>query len=115
MLSPRTARQLFHSAVTPVVDYCNTIWGHARRTQLGLLNRIQRVGAQAVTGAFATVATAVAEAEASIKPIAQRINEKFIRWWTDLATLPINHPLKMLRVGSTQRFISPLQRIKKQV
>ena len=73
MLSPKIARQLFHSAVTPVVDYGNTIWSHTRRMQLGLLNRVQRIGAQAVTGAFATVATAVGEAEASIKPIAQRI------------------------------------------
>ena len=68
-LSPTVARQLFHSAVTLTVDYGNTIWGHARRGQLGLLNRIQKIGAQAVTGVFATIATAVGEAEASIKPI----------------------------------------------
>ena len=115
MLSPKVARQLFHSTVAPVIDYASTIWSHARRVQLGLLNRIQKIGAQAVTGAFTTAATAVIEAEASIKPISQRIQDKAIRWWTDLATLPINHPLRSLRLGNTKRFISPLQRIQREM
>lgn len=40
MLSPRVARQLFHSTVAPIIDYASTIWSRARCTHLGLLNRI---------------------------------------------------------------------------
>jgi hypothetical protein len=115
MLSPRVARQLFHSAVIPVVDYANTVWMHAGQRHLGPLNRIQRIGGQAVTGAFSTVATAVVEAEASIQSINTRNKEKIIRWWTDLATLPENHPLRRLRLRDTRRFTSPLQRIKREM
>ena len=69
MLSPTAARQLFQATVIPVVDYASIIWVHARQFHIGLLNRIQRIGAQVITGAFTTVATAIAEAEASIKPL----------------------------------------------
>ena len=108
MLSPTAARQLFQATVTPVVDYASTIWVHARQFHIGLLNRIQRIGAQAITGAFTTVATAIAEAEASIKPLRQRIWQKAIRWWIDIATLPQNHPLNRIKIRNTRRFQSPL-------
>lgn len=61
------------------------------------------------------MATAVAEAEAYIKPITKRIQEKVVNWWTDLVTLPTNHPLKTLRVGQAGRFTSPLQRIRREM
>ncbi|KAJ6078154.1 Transposon I factor [Penicillium canescens] len=64
-LSPATARQLFSSTVAPVVDYASNVWMHAFKNQnMGPINRVQRVGAQAIVGTFLTVATGVAEAEA---------------------------------------------------
>jgi hypothetical protein len=66
-LSPATARQLFTSTVTPVVDYASNVWMHAFKDKaVGPINRVQRVGAQAIVGTFLTVATSVAEAEAHI-------------------------------------------------
>ena len=62
LVSPSTARQLFGATVAPVVDYASNVWMYAcGHKGMALMNRIQRIGAQAVTGAFRTVATAVAE------------------------------------------------------
>ena len=68
-LAPATARQLFNSTVAPVLDYASNVWQHAFKDKLvGPINRVQRVGAQAIDGTFLTAATGVAEAEAHIKP-----------------------------------------------
>jgi hypothetical protein len=40
------------------------------------MNRVQRIGAQAITGAFRTVATAIGEAEASIRTVRKRHAER---------------------------------------
>ncbi|OQE67429.1 hypothetical protein PENNAL_c0172G09561, partial [Penicillium nalgiovense] len=66
-LTPASARQLFTSTVAPVVDYASNVWMHACKDRaMGPINRVQRVGAQALVGTFLTVATRVAEAEAHI-------------------------------------------------
>ncbi|KAJ5921578.1 Transposon I factor [Penicillium verhagenii] len=66
-LSPATARQLFTSTVAPVVDYASNVWMHACKDKaMGPINRVQRVGAQAIVSTFLTVATSIAEAEAHI-------------------------------------------------
>jgi hypothetical protein len=73
MLAPRTAGQLFTATVAPTMDYASTVWTYAcGPKQLSWLNRAQKTGAQAITGAFRTVAIVVAEAEASIPTIKER-------------------------------------------
>jgi hypothetical protein len=50
-----------------VVDYAFSVWMHTCTDKaIGPINRVQRVGAQAIAGTFLTVATSVAEAEAHI-------------------------------------------------
>ncbi|EED20855.1 norsolorinic acid reductase, putative [Talaromyces stipitatus ATCC 10500] len=57
------------ATVAPVADYASNVWMHACKAKgTQYLNRMQKQGAIAVTGAFRTVATAVAEAEAGIQP-----------------------------------------------
>ena len=74
---PSRARQLFICIVTPVIDYAMVVWKHAYNTRaMVTFNRVQRVGAQAITGVFATVSTVIAEAEAYLKPIRVRHAEK---------------------------------------
>jgi hypothetical protein len=64
-LSPSTAQQLFASIVAPVVDYASNVWRHAFKDKLvGPINRVQRIGAQAIVGTLLIVATIIAEAEA---------------------------------------------------
>ncbi len=94
-LTPATARQLFTSTVVPVVDYASNVWMHAFKDKLiGPINRVQRVGAQAIVGTFMTVATSVAEAEACIAPVQDRFWRRIIKLWTDVHTLPDTNPLR---------------------
>ncbi|KAJ5101079.1 hypothetical protein N7456_007131 [Penicillium angulare] len=94
-LSPATARQLFTSTVAPVVDYASNVWMHACKDKaMGPINRVQRVGAQAIVGTFLTVATSVAEAEAHIATARHRFWRRAVKMWTDMHTLPETNPLR---------------------
>lgn len=111
-LSPTTARLLYVSTVAPVMDYASNVWVH--RVQTGPppeMNRVQNIGAQAITGSFRTVATAVAEAEASIQTIQLRLSKRATSLWTCLRTLPDTNPLSRLGLRYFRRFTSPLERI----
>ena len=111
MVSPSTARQLFGSTVAPVVDYASNIWMHAcGSAAMASLNRVQRVGAQAITGAFRTVAVAVAETEASIRTVRERHADRATKLWVDLHTLPRTNPLSRISTTVCRRFTSPLQK-----
>jgi hypothetical protein len=114
-LSPSTARQLFTSTVTPVVDYASNIWMHAFKDKAsGPINRVQRVGAQAIVGTFLTVATSVAEAEAHIAPAQSRFWRRAVKMWTDIHTLPETNPLRSntARIKKFRRFHrSPLYQV----
>jgi NAD(P)-dependent dehydrogenase (short-subunit alcohol dehydrogenase family) len=116
MLSPRTARQLFVATVAPVMDYAASVWMHACGGKaLSWLNRAQKIGALAITGAFRTVATAVVEAEASILSIRERHTRAAARLWINIQTLPGTHPLAWKKIRTTARFVSPLQKIARAV
>jgi hypothetical protein len=112
MTSPSTARQLFGATVAPVVDYASNIWSHAcGSSEISALNRVQRTGAQAITGVFRTVATVIGEAEASIPTVRERHQGKAAAFWVGLRTLSPTNPLTRLHTGRYRRFLSPLQRI----
>ncbi|KAJ5152544.1 hypothetical protein N7492_009824 [Penicillium capsulatum] len=100
-LTPASARQLFTSTVAPVVDYASNVWMHACKDKaMGPINRVQRVGAQAIVGTFLTVATSVAEAEAHIATAQHRFWRRAVKMWTDLHTLPETNPLRRNTGGS---------------
>ncbi|KAF6781163.1 hypothetical protein CMUS01_16788, partial [Colletotrichum musicola] len=81
-VSPATARQLFVAAVAPTMDYASNVWRYrCRAAQMRAINRVQRIGAQAIVGTFNTVATAVAEAEASIQSARERYDRKSTTFW----------------------------------
>jgi hypothetical protein len=94
-LSAATARQLFTATVAPTVDYASKVWMHAFKDKLvGPINRIQRIGAQAIVGTFLTVATSVAEAEAHIVSAQERFWRRATKLWTDIHALPDTNPLR---------------------
>ena len=67
-LRPETARQLYKATVASKTDYASMIWApNASRSSLEALERVQRVGAQAVVSAFRTVALSIVEAEAGLE------------------------------------------------
>ncbi|KAK4068648.1 hypothetical protein Purlil1_13765 [Purpureocillium lilacinum] len=112
LLSPRVARQLFMATVAPAMDYASNVWMHARRAkETSWLNKAQRIGAQAITGSFQTVATAVAEAEAGIRAVGERHKRAATRLCVDLRTLPQTHPLAALKNKASKRYLSPMQGI----
>lgn len=100
MLSPWTARQLFTAAAAPVKDYAASVWMYVcGEKAFSWLNRAQKTGALAITGAFRTVATAVAEAEASIRSIGERHVYAAIRLWINIHILPGTHPVIVKKSG----------------
>jgi Reverse transcriptase (RNA-dependent DNA polymerase) len=112
IVSPLTARQLFESTVAPVVDYASNIWMYTYGTAgMASLNRVQRVGAQAIIGSFRTVAVAVAETEASIRTVRERHADRATKLWVGLHTLPKTNPLSRISTRILRRFTSPLQKI----
>ncbi|OAQ61299.1 reverse transcriptase [Purpureocillium lilacinum] len=111
-LSPRVARQLFTTVVAPAMVYASNVWTHAcGERETVWLSQVQAVGAQAVTGAFGSVATAVTEAEANIEPVLQRHARAAAKTWISIRTLPREHPLARLSMRICQRFTSPMQRM----
>ncbi|KAM7218467.1 hypothetical protein V8F06_006071 [Rhypophila decipiens] len=74
---------------------------------LSWLNRGQKIGALAITGAFRTVATAVAEAEASILSIRERHTQGAARLWINAPTLSRTHPFVLKRNTRNRAFCLP--------
>jgi len=94
-LSPATARQLFTATVAPLVDYASSVWMHECKYKAAIpINRVQKIGAQAIIGTFMTVATKVAEAEAHIPTVEDRHWRRAIKLWTDIHALPDTNPLR---------------------
>ncbi|SCO54574.1 related to reverse transcriptase [Fusarium fujikuroi] len=113
-MAPATTRQLFAAMVAPVVDYASNVWMHACKTVATYaIQRVQRIGAQAIIGSFTSVATGVAEAEAHIATIHERFWRRASKLWVELHTLPRTNPVRNLLRGikAFRRFISPLRRI----
>jgi hypothetical protein len=112
MLTPRTARQLFVATVAPTMDYASNVWSHRHGWRVTRwLNEAQKMGAQAIAGAFKTVSVAVAEAEAGITPVGERHAQAGTRLYVNIQTLPKAHPLATLRVRETWRYLSPLAKL----
>ncbi|KAK2758431.1 hypothetical protein CKAH01_16820 [Colletotrichum kahawae] len=92
------------------MDYASDVWrDRCRAAQMRVINQVQRIGAQAIVGTFNTVATAVAEAEASIQSVQERYDRKSITFWVRMRSLPKTHPLRRLQAVAFRRFSSPFQ------
>ncbi len=71
------------------MDYTSNVWMHVFKDKLiGPINRVQRIGAQAIVGTFLTVATSIAEAEAHIASTQGQFWRWAVKLWTDIHTLP---------------------------
>ena len=61
---------------------------------VGLINRVQTVGAEAIIGTFLTVATCVAEAEAHVTIAQSRFWRRAVKLWMDIHTLRYPKPTR---------------------
>ncbi|OKP12301.1 Pantothenate synthetase [Penicillium subrubescens] len=87
-------KKFLTSTVAPVVDYASNFWMHGfKGTAIGSINRVKRIGAQAIVGTFLT--TSVAEAEAHIATAQDRFWKRAVKMWTDMHTLPETNPLRI--------------------
>jgi ribonuclease HI len=109
-LLPKVARQLYIATVAPVIDYASPIWyPRARERVIKLLQPTQRIGAQAIINGFKTVSLSIAEAEADITPVRERLFRIQQRYYINLKTLPRTHPCNRGTSKMCKRFTSPLQ------
>lgn len=113
-LSPRSMKQLYISTVTSITDYAASTWYRPKLKSTSrikkTLDAIQRLGAQAITGAFKTVSLSILEVEADLPPTDFRLRKKVLSHWTNMHTLPDNHPFWICRNGlerQGRKFPSP--------
>ncbi|KAH7337365.1 hypothetical protein BKA66DRAFT_479856 [Pyrenochaeta sp. MPI-SDFR-AT-0127] len=67
------------SAVQPMADYASPIWYPlVTQEMMQLLWQSQRIAAQAVIRGFRTVALSIAEVEAGLVPLEQRLHRQAI-------------------------------------
>ncbi|XP_044716516.1 reverse transcriptase [Hirsutella rhossiliensis] len=106
------ARAAAKATVAPAMDYASNVWSHACGVkEAAWIGRAQRIGAQAVTGGFRTVATAVAEGEAGVQSFRERHAQAAAKFWIRMRTLPKTHPLTSLRLKLNRRYASPMQKL----
>ncbi|MGH2638266.1 MAG: reverse transcriptase domain-containing protein, partial [Rhabdochlamydiaceae bacterium] len=94
-LSSQAMRQLYLSTVASKMDYAAAIWYKVKDKNAYLhhaFDRVQRIGARVITGAFKTAARATIEAEAGLAPTTIRLQQKAMRFIVNLHTLPPDHP-----------------------
>jgi hypothetical protein len=66
---------------------------------------------KAITGAFRTVSTTVAEAEVSIQTVGNRHVRAGMRSYISIKTLLKTHPLATLKVLTSRRYMSTLKKL----
>ncbi|KYK54122.1 hypothetical protein DCS_06079 [Drechmeria coniospora] len=94
------------------MDYASNVWSRAYGVkEAAWIGRAQRIGAQAVTRGFRTVATVVAEAEAGVQSFRERHVEAAAKFWIRMRTLPETHPLTSLRPKLNRRYASLMQKL----
>jgi ribonuclease HI len=111
-LSPSSMRQLFSATVAPIMDYGSPIWHLVVSSKvLSILNRAQRVAAQAITGGFRTMAINVAVIEAGIPSMQKRLLEQSLRFYIGIHKLDSSHiHAKLAKSKHKRRFASPLRK-----
>lgn len=81
-LRPETAQRLFQAKIVPVVDYASPIWSPDLSASLiNKLNVPQKIGGQAILGAFRTVASSIVESEAGLEPPIIRHHKQRLHSW----------------------------------
>ena len=112
---PKQMSQLYRTVIVTTTDYAASTWfARGRRGMqyhIARLNRIQRMGAQGVIGAFRTVSGTVLQDEAGLEAVEARLALKTARHALEARSLPQTHPLWSVMnsmVGRVDRHKSPL-------
>jgi ribonuclease HI len=106
-IRPRQMRQLHRAVVDTTIDYAASTW--YARGRLGVtghisrLERIQRMGAQSIIGAFRTVSSGVLQDEAGLEAVETRLARKVAKHALEVRALPQQHPLWAVMNGMGAR------------
>ena len=96
-------------------DYASVIWSPgATLKTLSLLDQVQRIGSQAIIGAFRTTALAISEVEASLLPTLDRLHNQQLKSWIKWHTKSDSHQFRKVKNAislSNKTWRSPLQKI----
>ena len=96
-IRPKQMRQLYKSVVVPTMDYGAAAWYAPDRHGYFHLNkhldRVQRLGAKAITGAFRTVSLEVLQDEACLDSTTVRLSKRVIKHMIDAASRDSENPL----------------------
>jgi hypothetical protein len=91
-IRPKQVRQLYNATVTPIMDYCASAWYRPKKwgtlSLLRNMERVQRIGAQAIVLASKAVALKVAEAEACLEDTTTRLQRKVANHLVRSLTVP---------------------------
>jgi len=96
-LRPKQMRQLHRTVIDSATDYAASTW--YARGKLGVqqhttrLEKVQRMGAQAIIGAFRTVSSGILREEAGLESVETRLARKTAKHALDIRALPPHHPL----------------------
>lgn len=106
-IRPKQVRQLYQTVINATTDYAASTW-YARdrpgvREHVARLGRVQRMGAQAVIGAFRTVSSAVLQDEAGLEAVESRLTRKTAEHALRVRALPHDHPLFRIMNGMERR------------
>ena len=116
-LSPAQSRQLYSSAVIPIMDYAASSWFTdgmtGRIAQLKLLERVQRLGAQAIVKSFRSVSLEILQVESGLLPTTHRLQLHMSKSWCNLHTMPKDHPFwKLIRNNWAVRLATPFREMR---
>lgn len=88
----KTGGQLFTATMPSICDYASSIWSVMMTTRAArMLEQVQRIGAQAIVGAFRTVSLARTEIEAGIEPLQTRLQRQQHKFWVKKAAEQIEY------------------------
>lgn len=96
-IRPKQVRQLYIATVTPIMDYCASAWFGPQKWGTGSLlqemDKVQRLGAQAVVLAFRSTAAQVAQVEAGLPTTVIRLERKVANHLARILSVPESNPL----------------------
>lgn len=96
-LKPKQKRQLFRTLITTKIDYAAQAWFSYARKGVGQLtnqlDRVQRLGAQKILGAFKSTPLTTIQSEAGLMPLEDRLHRKVLKQAVNLQTLAYDHPI----------------------
>jgi len=96
-IRPKQMRQLHRAVIDTTTDYAASTW--YARGRLGVqqhtmrLEKIQRMGAQAIIGAFRTVSSGVLQDEAGLEAVETRLAKRTAKHALEVRALPEQNPL----------------------